>query len=396
MGIRDWQLSDKWLKAAVIGGLWASVEIVIGSFLHNLRIPFAGTILAAQGIIILLAFMRLWSEKGIIIRAGIITALMKSISPSAVILGPMIGIMTEAILLELFLILLGRNLFGFIIASAISLSSALLHKILTFIILYGFNIVKIYENIFNWFQKKLNISQMDAFEFILIILGIYLLWGLIAGLTGYIIGNKAKKLGSHYALSAKGESTDDFFPLNKNQSFQLKLLLLNVMSIPLGLLLVNIVNITLGIIFMMGYIIFALNKYKNSMRRLKKPIFWVQLVVIILLASIFGGQEQEQLMVFNVGGLLYGLEISLRAFFIVIAFTALSVELRNPKIQEKMNSNFSKSLYESLSISFGVLPRVIKALPRPTEFFTHPFRTFSILIAQTKNDLELGRYKNNI
>jgi len=81
-------LSDKWKKAAIIGGLWASIEIVIGSFLHNMRIPFAGTILAVQGIIILLAFTSFWQQRGIIIRAGIITALMKSISPSAVILGP--------------------------------------------------------------------------------------------------------------------------------------------------------------------------------------------------------------------------------------------------------------------------------------------------------------------
>jgi len=396
MSTKNWQLSDKWQKAAVVGGLWASVEIVIGSFLHNLRIPFAGTILAAQGIIILLAFMRLWPERGLITRAGIITALMKSISPSAVILGPMIGIMTEALLLELFLILLGRNLFGFIIAASVSLSSALLHKIVTFIILYGFNIVRIYENIFNWFQKKLDIGQMQAFEFVLVILGVYLSWGIIAGLTAYVIGKKANELGSEYAFTHSDAQNDDFFPLNKNQSFQLKLLFFHLLSIPLGLLLFNLVGILLGIIFMLLYIAFALLKYKKSMRRLKKPIFWVQLIVITVLASFFGDQDSNQSVIFSLNGFKYGLEISLRAFFIVIAFTALSVELRNPKIQERMNSKFSKSLYESLSIAFGVLPRVIKALPKPAAFFIHPFKTFSILIAQTKNDYEMGRYKSDV
>jgi hypothetical protein len=37
------KLKPVWLKAAVLGGLWASVEIIIGSFFHNLRLPFAGT-----------------------------------------------------------------------------------------------------------------------------------------------------------------------------------------------------------------------------------------------------------------------------------------------------------------------------------------------------------------
>jgi len=394
MSIKDWHLSDKWLKAAVIGGLWASIEIVIGSFLHNLRIPFAGTILAAQGIIILLAFMTLWPEKGIIIRAGIITALMKSISPSAVILGPMIGIMTEAILLELFLIIFGRNLFGFIIAASISLSSALLHKIATFIILYGLDIVKIYENIYKWFQKKLHISNLSAYEFILFILGIYLFWGLVSGISGYIIGKKAKKLGDAPVLSLEGEKTEDFFPINKNQSFKIYMLVFHLLSIPIGLLLLNLVNLYLGLAYILFFITFSIFKYKKSMRRLKKPIFWVQLVMIVLLASFFGDTEKQVGQIISIPGFLYGLEMSLRAIFIVIAFTAISVELRNPAIQQKMNSNFAKSLYESLSIAFGVLPRVIKALPKPIEFFTHPFRTFSLLIAQTKNDFEQGIYKN--
>jgi len=39
------KVSEAWLRASVIGSLWASVEIILGSFFHNIRIPFAGTIL---------------------------------------------------------------------------------------------------------------------------------------------------------------------------------------------------------------------------------------------------------------------------------------------------------------------------------------------------------------
>ena len=151
-------LSDKWLKAAVIGGLWASIEIVLGSFLHNLRIPFAGTILATQGILLVIAFGQVWKESGIIIRAGIITALMKSISPSSVILGPMIGIIMEAALLEIFLLIFGRGILGVIVSSSLALASALLHKVFSIIILYGWNIVMIYKNIYVYFQNILNID----------------------------------------------------------------------------------------------------------------------------------------------------------------------------------------------------------------------------------------------
>jgi len=68
-----------WAKAAVLGGLWASFEIVIGSFLHNMHIPFSGSFLTFFATIFMIAFYQLWPDKGLIWRAGLICALMKSI-----------------------------------------------------------------------------------------------------------------------------------------------------------------------------------------------------------------------------------------------------------------------------------------------------------------------------
>jgi hypothetical protein len=89
-------LSLRWQRAAMLGSLWAANEIVLGSFLHNLSIPFSGTFLAAIGVTLLVAGHRLWNDPGVLWRAGVICSLMKSISPSAVILGPMAGILAEA------------------------------------------------------------------------------------------------------------------------------------------------------------------------------------------------------------------------------------------------------------------------------------------------------------
>jgi len=382
-------LSEKWKKAAIIGGLWASIEIVVGSFLHNMRIPFAGTILAIQGIIILLAFISFWPERGLIIRAGIITALMKSISPSAVILGPMTGILTEALLMELFIMLLGRNILGYVIASAVALSSALFHKIITFLILYGFDIVLIYNNIYEWFQKKTGIYSFTSTEFVLLFLGIYISFGMIAGIIGFVIGKKAQNQTIHSTDSHENKKqNDDFFPINQNQRFHLSLLIFNLLSVPIGLLLLNIINTYLGIGYMIIYCVFAIIYYKSSMRRLKKPVFWFQLIIIILLAVLFGESGSQENEFLSFGGFIYGIELSFRALFVVISFTALSIELRNPKIQKYLNTSFIKSLYEALSISFAILPKMIKSLPKMKDFFLKPISTFSLLIALARYDYE--------
>jgi len=123
------KLSEKWIKASIIGTIWAASEIVLGSFLHNLKIPFSGNILTAIGIIILISVSYTWTEKGLFWRSGLICAIMKTMSPSAVIFGPMIAILSEALLLEISVRFLGRTFAGYMLGAMMAMSWNLLQKI---------------------------------------------------------------------------------------------------------------------------------------------------------------------------------------------------------------------------------------------------------------------------
>src|SRR5665647_3732921 len=152
------ELNEKWIKASIIGTIWAASEIVLGSFLHNLKIPFSGNILTAIGIIILISISYIWTEKGLFWRAGLICAIMKTMSPSAVIFGPMIAIFSEAALLEIFVRLLGRTIAGYVIGSMLAMSWNLVQKILNYILFYGSNIIEVYSSLLKLAQKQLNIQ----------------------------------------------------------------------------------------------------------------------------------------------------------------------------------------------------------------------------------------------
>ncbi|MCB0476255.1 MAG: hypothetical protein KDC69_11310, partial [Flavobacteriaceae bacterium] len=115
-------LSDVWIKASIIGTTWAASEIVLGSFLHNLKIPFSGNILAGIGIILLISVSYVWKDKGLFWRAGLICALMKTLSPSAVIFGPMIAIFSQSLLLEASTRLFGRSVLGFVTGAMLAMS----------------------------------------------------------------------------------------------------------------------------------------------------------------------------------------------------------------------------------------------------------------------------------
>lgn len=379
------KLKPVWLKAAVLGGLWASVEIIIGSFFHNLRLPFGGTILAANATILMIAFYQMWPEKGLIWRAGLIAALMKSISPSAIILGPMIGIMSEALIIEMFIRVFGNNIISLSIGGALSVSSALIHKIVSLLILYGLNIVKIYINIFHYFAKQLRWENADPWVVLFIVTGIYFTIGVISAFMGIRIGIRSASLNMQKQGFVPGnKQSNNILRINPNQQFSLVLFYLHILLIPAGLYIMNQFSLMYATIFVVVYAALCILHYKNSLRRLKKPMFWIYLIVITFLAAIFWNGFNSKNSFFDVEGLLIGFEMNIRAVFVVIAFSSFGVELRNPVIRDFLFKKGFDKIYAALELSFSALPVMIEAMPKPKVFFRHPVKSFSNMMVHAR------------
>jgi len=207
-------LNEKWIKASILGTIWASSEIVLGSFLHNLRVPFSGNILTAIALVILISASYKWKENGLFWRAGIICALLKTMSPSAVIFGPMIAIFSESVLLELSTRLLGRTIAGYILGSALAMSWNLFQKIFNFIIFYGYNIVEVYTNLMKYAEKQLYLKFDAVWAPIVLLLVLYALFGVVSAIIGIRTG---KKIVSNPLLNSNFiHSENNKFPGSRN------------------------------------------------------------------------------------------------------------------------------------------------------------------------------------
>ncbi|MEZ5198542.1 MAG: hypothetical protein R2764_19805 [Bacteroidales bacterium] len=378
-------LKPVWLKAAVLGGLWASVEIIIGSFFHNLRLPFAGTILAANATVLMIAFYQMWPEKGLIWRAGLIAALMKSISPSAIILGPMIGIMAEALIIELFIRFFGNNLVSLSIAGALSVSSALIHKVVSLLILYGFNIVKIYVNMFHYFAKQVRIENADPWALLFLVIGVYLVLGIVSAFMGIRVGRTSvSKVLEKRGFVTEQNFSNNILTTNPNQNFSLVFFFAHILLIPLGLFVLHQFSLFYSTLFVLVYAAVCIFRYRNSLRRLKKPFFWFQLFVLTFLAAMFWNGFNSEGSLFDIEGLLIGFEMNIRAVFVVIAFSSFGVELRNPVIRDFLFKKGFDKIYSAMGLSFSALPAMIDAMPRPQVFLRHPIESFSNMMIHAK------------
>ena len=379
-------LNSIWLKAAVAGGLWASFEIIVGSLLHNLHIPFSGTILATFSIILMISFLQVWNETGLIWRAGLICGLMKSLSPSAVILGPMTGIMMEALFMDMIIYLIGRNMIGYILAGIAALLSTILHKLASLFILYGNDLVNIYVNLFRFLQKQLGLEEGNPKDLIFGIIAMYILVGATAALAGYFLGRRA--LRTHKEVSSIAKPADPFASAwqdaDPNQPFRILLLFLHVIMIPALLLLINHFGLQFQSLIPAGlYLVFLLFYYKRIIHRLKKPFFWMQLVLMTLLAGLFWHPpEGTDFRLEN--GFLVGLEMSLRAVLIVSAFSGLSVEIRNPRVTKYLLGMGFGRAYAALSLAFNSLPIMLERSATFSSFLRRPFQAFSNMLMEAE------------
>jgi nucleoside-triphosphatase THEP1 len=384
------ELSEKWIKASIIGTIWAASEIVLGSFLHNLRIPFSSNVLTAIGIIILISTSYKWTEKGLFWRSGLICALMKTMSPSAVIFGPMLAIFGEAVLLEISTRILGRNFIGFAIGAMVAMTSNLFHKIVNYIIFYGFNIVNVYSDLLHYAQKQLNINVDLVWSPLIVLTIIYCLLGLVAAIIGIKVGRKLLSQTSEFKLPY-GKS--NFSPLNNNrQSFGYSVLWLfvDIILIITAFVLLNFTSLIVWSLSISAIVVIWVLRYKRALRQLSRPRFWVLFVIITMITAFVFSRIQSQDLV---NGLLIGVQMNFRAVIVILGFSVLGTELYNPKVRAFFLKTSFKQLPLALELSFESLPLMIAAVPEFKAIIKNPVLIIYQILSQIEYRLNEAQNK---
>lgn len=379
-----YEINGKWIKASILGTIWAASEIVLGSFLHNLRVPFSGNILTAIAIILLISFSYRWKESGLFWRAGLICALMKTISPSAVIFGPMIAIFSESVLIELSIRLFGRNFIGFAIGSMLAMSWNLFQKIANLLISYGFNIVELYTGLIKMAQKQLNIQTDILWLPLIVLLFLFASFGLLSAVAGLKTGRKLQKqLPVAFEVAQTSRSVSGK-RIKQDFTYSLLWLLFNVVLIVLALVLQNFSKPVYWISFITIAVVVWAFRYPRAIRQLSKPGFWFFFVVITMLTSfVFTGVQGKSLQ----EGLLIGLQMNFRAILIITGFSVLGTELYNPKVRGFFLKTSFKQLPLALELSFDSLPDMISLIPDFKVVWRSPVLLMSSVIQQAEMKL---------
>ncbi len=384
-------ISEKWIKASIIGTIWAASEIVLGSFFHNLKIPFTSNILTGIAIVILISISYKWTDRGLFWRAGLICAVMKTMSPSAVIFGPMIAIFSEAVLLDISIRLFGRSILGFVLGGILAMSWNLFQKIINYIIFYGSNIIEIYKNLLKFAQKQLNIQFDIVWLPILLLLLIYIILGIISAIIGIKVGRKVL-LQPKKQLNPK-TGKNNILLQNKIKSefnYSLTWLFSNILLIVVSLISLNF-DILYWSIFITIVVAIWVFRYKRAMRQLLRPKFWIFFIVITMLTAFVFTKLQSKTLY---DGLLIGLQMNFRAIIIILGFSVLGTELYNPRIRTFFMKTYFKQLPLALELSFESLPVMVANIPDIKTIIRNPVSVLHQLISEAEQKFD--KYKNDI
>ena len=356
-----------WNRAAALGSLWAAFEIVTGSFLHNLRLPFAGAVMATVSVFLVTAAVQAWADRSLVWRAALICALMKSVSPSAVLLSPMVGIFAEGVILHVALRFFGRGWLGCAVGGALALSYTLLQKGVSLTLIYGFDLVRVLGALVQFASRITGWQGVQPTAVLLALASVQGALGAAAGWAGWYIGRQARSK----CMDSFDDLPREIFPPQKSDGgFRRSLLWLGALlsALPVGLWFVGTAPPSLSAPAVVLVATLILFRYRRMAARLLNPRLWAEtLLMLLLAATVLGavGGDAGQ-------GMLAGVRMALRAVLVVMLFASIGVELTHPRILRQLAQGRLAKLHAAVQSAFQALPDFLASVPDLKAIFRDP------------------------
>lgn len=179
------------VMVAVFGALWGAVEISLGSVLKALHLPFNGALLAAAGLAIALTGRLFVPRRGATLFVGVIATLLKLFSIGGVVVGPMIGILSEALLAELALSLFRKpSRVAFLLAGALGVCWTVIQPFVTGALLFGRDTLEVWLELVNQGSRLLGLGSGTAVWIVLVLVAVHALLGALSGWLAWEAGKQ--------------------------------------------------------------------------------------------------------------------------------------------------------------------------------------------------------------
>lgn len=174
---------------AVFGTLWGIVEMSLGTVLKSLNVPLSGVVLSTIGLTIALVGRVFVPRRGSTLFIGVIATLLKLFSLGGVVIGPMIGILSEALIAELALSAMGRpRRASFLVAGVLGCLWPLVQPFVTNPLLFGRTLFTVWLDLLDLGARLFGLDTSAVVVIVLGLVVVHAVIGLIAGWFAWSVG----------------------------------------------------------------------------------------------------------------------------------------------------------------------------------------------------------------
>lgn len=378
----EWRSDVRWRRAAALGSVWAASEIILGSFLHNLKVPFRGHALTAIAVVLVSGAQRRWGQRGVVARAGLVAAIMKSASPSAVLLGPMLAIGMEGCAFEAGLALGRGGLIGCLIGGVLAMSWTFAHLLLSLLLSYGGNLIEVYRQLVVSAGREFGPLPGGAVGPIAALALVNMSVGVVAALTGWRAGGRPDAAAPPVAASRNqaqrphpGSTVKPMLPF----------LALVLVALPAGLVALSHAPLGAASLGMAVFLVAAGVRYRAALRRLARPGFWSGVLVIAATAALvarFGSGAALP------AALTMAAMMTLRAMFVAACFAAIDVELAHAGLRSALERHGAGALLGATEAAFATLPEIVASVPSGRDLMRRPGASLAAMLPRLDSLVE--------
>ncbi|MCJ7435520.1 MAG: hypothetical protein MUO77_18715 [Anaerolineales bacterium] len=174
---------------AVFGALWGLVEISLGSVFHAINLPLSGMMLSIIGVMVASIGRLFVPRRGSTIFIGIIAMVLKLFSIGNILIGPMVGIFTEALIAELILDIFPKpSMLAFIFACAGAALWTVVQPFVTGVLLFGRNLMGIWLDLLDLGSRLFGLSSQAALWIVIAMITLHFIIGGIGGWLAWKLG----------------------------------------------------------------------------------------------------------------------------------------------------------------------------------------------------------------
>ncbi len=320
---------------------------------------------------------RLWPAPGLLWRSALVCAAMKSISPSAFIIGPMLAITIEGFILEAALRAFGNGVAGCLTGGALAMNWTFLQPFLRQLLFYGPDAALLYARGWRKIADWSGFAGASLWTPALALLAANAVLGAAAATAGMRLGKQEDAVGimpmprpladrlDSSAEEVVGRRHDP--SLNDHAPF---LLVLHLGLIILAVFATRRLALPWLILGAAIYAGWGLSRKTLVLKRLRRPGIWAGILAAALLAGLLLGRPA------------LGLRMGLRALLLTVGFACVSEELRHSALVVFLERHGGALFADTVRRAFKTFPGLLSSLPPGREIARRPVSSLRRMLAQ--------------